>query len=151
MLHKQSVDYTYFCHKKDTYTWIDHILCNRLSIPHIKSCTIIPEESNNNSDHLPIQLKFSVKVSGPSCKKESHDKNYKGTVKPDWTNDAKKEMYASMVSGKISDIPPIDIHKLNRDTITCKVNERLEHINSILISTAKEAGCLPLKTLKVKT
>ena len=62
-------------------------------------------------------------VSEPSCKKETHDKKYKGTAKPDWTNDAKKEIYASMVSGKIPNIPPIDIHELNRDTITCKVNE----------------------------
>merc|ERR1712215_125654 len=48
MLHKQDVNYTYFCHKNETHTWIDHILCNRLNIPYISSCDIIPEESTIN-------------------------------------------------------------------------------------------------------
>ena len=54
MLHKQRIEYTYFCHKNETYTWIDHILCNRRDVPNIKSCSIIPEQSSNNSDHLPL-------------------------------------------------------------------------------------------------
>ena len=107
MLHKQKVNYTYFGHKRETYTWIDHILCNRLDIPHIRSCAIIPEEPNNNSDHLPIQLKFSIKINESSPKKETHVKNH-GIAKPNWTNDENKKMYANLVCGKISNISPID-------------------------------------------
>ena len=59
-------------------------------------------------------------------------------------------MYANLVCGKISNISPIDTHELTREDIKCKLNERLESITSILISTAKEIGCVPLKTLKPK-
>ena len=59
-------------------------------------------------------------------------------------------MYAILVCGKISNISPIDTHELTSDNIKDKLNEILELINSILISTAKEAGCLPLETLKPK-
>ena len=71
-------------------------------------------------------------------KKKTYDKKHKGIAKPNWSNDEKKKKYANLVSGKIPNIPPIDIHELTRDDIKDKLNERLEHINSILISTAKE-------------
>ena len=114
MLHKQNVNYTYFCHKNETYMWINPILCNRLDVPFISSCEIIPEEPTNCSDHLPIQLKFSIKVSESSPKKETYDR-HKGIAKPNWTNDEKKKKYANLVDGKISNISPIDTHELTRD------------------------------------
>ena len=72
-------------------------------------------------------------------------KKHKGIAKLNWTNDEKKKTYANLICSKISNISLIDTHELTRDDIKCKLNERLENIHSILISTAKEAGCVPLK------
>ena len=69
MLHKQNVEYTYFCHKNKTYTWIDHIICDHHDASNITSCAIIPEESSNNSDHLPVQLIFSLAIKELNPKK----------------------------------------------------------------------------------
>ena len=56
----QCVKYTYFSHWNNQYTWIDHILTTDHNFSRIKSCQIIPEESGNVSDHLPIRMDFSV-------------------------------------------------------------------------------------------
>ena len=74
-----------------------------------------------------------------------------GIIKPNWSNDHKVLMYNNLVRDKISNITPICTNKLNEEELKIKVNERLEHVNSIFISTTKEAGCLPIKVLKAKT
>ena len=71
-------------------------------------------------------------------------------VKPNWSNDNKVLMYNNLVCDKISNITPICPNKLNEEELKIKVNERLEHIKSIFISTTKEVDCLPLKFLKAK-
>ena len=40
----QCVNYTFFSHSNNHYTWIDHILTTDLNASRIKSCQIIPEE-----------------------------------------------------------------------------------------------------------
>ena len=62
LLYKQPTAYTFFCHKNRHYTWIDHIICSRDELIKIKSCQITPEEPNNLSDHLPVQVVFSLSI-----------------------------------------------------------------------------------------
>ena len=79
-LHRQKVNYTYFCHENSTYTWIDHIICERRETTKISSCHIIPEEPGNNSDHLPVQLKYSMSLNGiKEHGKLSHNSNVRET------------------------------------------------------------------------
>ena len=54
----------------------------------------------NNSDHLPMQLKCSIKVSESSPKKETYDR-HKSFAKLNWTNDEKKKKYAKQIGNHI--------------------------------------------------
>ena len=47
-------------HTSKKYTWIDHILCNMNDMSRVKICSIIQEEAENFSDHLPVRIEFSL-------------------------------------------------------------------------------------------
>ena len=55
-LAKQPVNYTYFSHLCNHYTWIDHIIVNRYDSDTVQYCKIMEEDGQNTSDHLPIRL-----------------------------------------------------------------------------------------------
>ena len=148
LLQKQSVQYTYFCHANKTYTWIDHILCERREIDNITSCSIISEEHGNNSDHLPIRLQFSIPIS-ESGKLQANYQEYK--VPPNWSNAKHVALYSSLVTSKLSEIPLICTNGLCADELKYELDQRLEQINSILITATKESGCIPSKVLRPKT
>ena len=147
LLQKQIVNYTYFCHENKYYTWIDHIICERRDEKNITSCHIIPEEPGNTSDHLPVQLKFSISISGKNKQKViSHN-----TIHPNWTNHKNVEKYSKLVTEECSKMAPICINSLNDSNIKYKIDQRLEQINNILITATKQSGCIPQKVLKAKT
>jgi len=49
-----SKGFTYFYHKRNGYTWIDHVLCVQFDSGSIISCLIIDDVAENISDNLPI-------------------------------------------------------------------------------------------------
>ena len=51
-LANQSVQYTYFCHARNVYTWIDLVLCFDYDAPSVHTCSILPLSPDNDSDHL---------------------------------------------------------------------------------------------------
>ena len=151
MIQNQHTKYTYFCHANNTYTWIDHIICEKRDVPNISSCCIKPEESGNTSDHLPVQLKFSVNVNEISKQNENVNKSGMGNIKPNWSNNKKVEMYSNIVLGKISNILPIDVNNICFNNIKYELDQRISQINNTIISATKESGCIPVKFLKAKT
>ena len=62
MLFPQSLNYTYFCHKRDVFTWLDHVLCMQHDVDSVTQCSISRPMADNNSDHLPIKITFHIKV-----------------------------------------------------------------------------------------
>ena len=58
----QQVNYTYFGHTNQTYTWIDHILSYEYDVDNTTGCVIIPEEDGNVGDHLPLKIVFDVHI-----------------------------------------------------------------------------------------
>ena len=59
-LHRQPTPYTYFCHKRSIYTWIEHMTSSKHDVSIIRSCEIIPLECTNVSDHLPLRLTLQL-------------------------------------------------------------------------------------------
>ena len=55
-LFPQSVKYTYFCHDKQAYSWIDHVASSSHDLHNIVNCQIIPLDCDNLSDHLPVRV-----------------------------------------------------------------------------------------------
>ena len=150
-LHRQKVNYTYFCHENSTYTWIDHIICERRETTKISSCHIIPEEPGNNSDHLPVQLKYSMSLNG--IKEHnilSHNSN-SWEISPNWSNDRKVDAYKNLVPEKLSRISPICINNCDNNSFKYQIDQRLQEINNVLTMSTKESGCVPTKMFKPKT
>jgi hypothetical protein len=54
MLNNSTNCFTYFCHKRSVYTWIDHVLCSDFDASSITNCSILEYVADNVSDHLPM-------------------------------------------------------------------------------------------------
>ena len=112
----------------------------------VKVCSIIPEESGNVSDHLPVRIEFSLLL----------EKNHQQPiirnqlVQPKWSNDLKNERYLQITSEKLSQIGNLSIPASGLQDTREHINERFETVNNILKNAASEAGCIPNKTLKQK-
>ena len=102
---KQSPRYTFFCHTSNKYTWIDHILCNMNDLKQVKACSIIPEDSGNVSDHLPVRINFSLLLE----KNHQQQINRSQPVQPEWSNDLRNERYLQITSEKLSQIGNLSI------------------------------------------
>ena len=143
---KQNPRYTFFCHTSNRYTWIDHILCNMNDMNRVNARSIIQEDPENVSDHLPIRIQFSLLLE----KNHQQPKNTNQIAQPKWSNALKNERYLQITSEKLSQIGNLSIAASGHQNIKELVNKRLETINSILKNAASEAGCVPNKTLKPK-
>ena len=140
---EQNSRYTFFCHTSKKYTWIDHVLCNMSDMGHVTMCSIIQEESENVSDHLPIRIQFSLLL-----ERNQQQPEYKSHIaQPKWSNPLRNEKYLHITSNKLSQLEKLSIPANN---VKGYLNNRLATVNNILTSAASEAGCIPNKTLKPK-
>lgn len=53
----------YFCHNRNVYKWLDHVLHYYHDVSSISECQMHPLTSENDSDHLPISARFSKYIS----------------------------------------------------------------------------------------
>ena len=143
---KQNPRYTFFCHTSNKYTWIDHILCNMNDLNQVNSCSIIPEESENVSDHLPVRIEFSLLLE----KNHPQPVSRSQLAQPTWSNDLRNERYLQITSEKLSQIGNLSIPESGTQDIKTIINARFKTVNNILKNAASEAGCRPNKTLKPK-
>ena len=143
----QNPRYTFFCHTSKKYTWIDHILCSKTDMSSVKTCSIIPEESENVSDHLPVRIEFSLLLERNNQQPPNNDQ----TSQPRWNNTLRNEKYLQLTSIKLSEIGKLAIPSSDPHEIKAAINKRFDAINKILKDAASEAGCVPKKSLKPKT
>ena len=111
----------------------------------VNSCSIIPEESENVSDHLPVRIEFSLLE-----KKHPQPVSRSQLAQPTWTNDLRNERYLQITSEKLSQIGNLSIPESGTQDIKTIINARFKTVNNILKNAASEAGCIPNKTLKQK-
>ena len=147
LLFKQEVKYTLFCHTSKKYTWIDHILCNMNNVSSISTCSIIKEDPDNVSDHLPVRIKFTLLLNQNNTQSKNNPNNI---AQPNWSNASRNNKYLQITTNKLSLIGKLSIpisESLNMKDI---LNKRFEVINNILKESASESGCIPHKSLKPK-
>lgn len=144
--HKQDVEYTYFNHSNKHYTWIDHVLCPARDAKHIISCKIIPEEPENVSDHLPLQVIFTLQHEYKQVQKP--DLTFR-TV-PNWTNQERNKKYCELLSDAMKQLQNADDDPLSQSNLQQWVDRRLDEITRIIHSSAAEAGCTPKRPRKPK-
>ena len=147
---KQDVDYTYFCHENENYSWIDHVICSSKGVDKFHKCKIIPEDCDNVSDHLPIRSSFSVTIG--RCEAVNIDPIKNVCVPPNWSNKCRNVNYNDIVSDLFNNVPLLaDSEFTDQQTLSTAINTRLGFINETLHTATKAAGCIPSKILKPKT
>ena len=147
-LFPQTVRYTYFNHLNRHYSWIDHVLCFQRDLSKITQCIIVPEDPGNMSDHLPIQVTFTV-PSKPVIK------NSPGVIQqefpiPKWKDLNAIECFQQSLSDRLFGLESLDSSRICTDTLQTCVDNRLSIINSAIHSAAREAGIVPKNSFKPK-
>ena len=145
MLYEQDINYTFFCHSRQAYTWIDHVLSTKSDLDCISQCKIITEDPCNVSDHLPVRLEFKVRIcentkAGPqNVKRQFH-------VPPNWSSHTRNSKYCDILADKLYKLGDcLSDTNLRAFDVESIVNERLSDINEAIHSAAREAGCVPNK------
>ena len=93
------------------------MICERKDIFNVSSCSIIPEECGNNSDHLPVQQIFTMIMNSTFKQRECSHMQHTGKISPNWSNVIKVENYSKLVTEQIVNIAPICVKSLNYDNI----------------------------------
>ena len=147
MMYSQCVNYTYFSHARNVYTWIDHVLSTSNDTESILNCTIIDHNSCNVSDHLPVHIEFLLKCNESQGKTPLRDKY--SYVQPNWSNYSRNEKYCNILASKLSNLSYINdlVNYKNSEEV---VNKRLYEVNDAIHSATKEAGCIPARVCKPK-
>lgn len=144
----QSVHYTYFCLKRNIFTWIDHALVTNNGKGSVTSCRIVPLQEGNLSDHLPVRVTFSIQCN-PS-KSERVDK-HEGNNFPRvfWGNNEKNEVYRSLLEAKLLAHPLANISEITRrEEAEHIVSELTASVNIAMHEASAEAGCVKQRHYK---
>ena len=140
------MNYTYFSHSNNHYTWIDHILTTDHNVSRTKSCQIIPEESGNVSDHLPIRMEFSVTTTVKDESTNATNQQTKRHGAPYWGNVQRRSEHNYILQRELGNLGTLNIDKDNKDDVE-SVQKSLDNyiykVNNIIHSATVESGCLP--------
>ena len=89
-----------------------------------------------------MRLQFQVLINGMNKHTANFQNHHKAKIPPNWSNTKKVTMYLSLVTEKLSEISPICVNSLSDCDIQYVLDQRLEQINSILVTATKESGCI---------
>jgi hypothetical protein len=138
MERKQAVQWTFFCEALRHYTWIDHVLVPGHERDAIQSCSILPLDIMNPSDHLPISTVIRISCSTVETLKDESLFH----PQPRWKDECVKTRYKDALSGRLQSLAPI--HPTGgTKSLTTAANDQIEKITAHMNSAATEAGCLP--------
>lgn len=111
------VKYTYFCYKRNVFTWLDHVLCAYHDLECVKDCNILGPCADNVSDHLPVSMTFSVHVppstndninSDPTCHEYRSTTDFPPQISITWDSDVKSR-YNVLLKEKLLHIEPLNV------------------------------------------
>ena len=145
----QKVNFTY--QGSNARSYIDHVFAPEYIMNSIEACTIIEEDANNISDHLPLSTVIMLK-----SLQSKHDDERSVNVsfpRPKWHDLNFQNLYCDEVRRRLTGLTYPDIQKVTVDTALGYINQLCENISDILHQCVK--NCLiqkpPRKTLHNKS
>ena len=147
----QTVDYTFFCHARNVFTWIDHVLCLDRDANNVINCCIIPPDVDNVSDHLPVQCKFTVKCNSKDCDVSSEER-YAYHPQPNWASHHRNVHYNDILCDKLQSVTTSsNLFNLPIDSdLNDAINKVFSDVSQAIHDATKEAKCVPQKVFKPK-
>ena len=150
MCFNQKVKYSYFCHKRNIYTWIDHVLMPEYELNTVRECKIIELTVNNVSDHLPLRTVFSIHPVPANDYIRSGVKS-NTTTKPYWNNNARNALYTSVLENKLHALPTFTFGEdRDRASVERDVNSAINFICTAIHDAANNSGVLPKRSFTPK-
>ena len=110
----QSVEYTFYCHARHVYTWIDHVLCPSHLLGRFSKCCIIPPHPDNDSDHLPVIACFSIEGISACSLGESGRGIPKAPGIPPLRDTHAKQQFKELLEQKLVRIDKLNLNETNR-------------------------------------
>ena len=139
LLTRQNVNYTYFCHKRNVYTWIDHVL----TFDYDKcECKIISLEASNVSDHLPLRFVFRYTFDAKNGLSQEKMQNECRTNirKLNWDRPDKCAAYNRLLETKLGQLGAPSFVS-DREGAQRYVNTRMRELTGLIHSAAIASGC----------
>ena len=138
LMFNKSVDYSYFCHTNSTYTWIDHILCSDHEFNDVISCSIVPEEADNTSDHLPLRLVFNINTQVSPCIKSPRDCQI---MRPVWGCKHNRELFNVMLADNLKKLGIFNA--VEGTNIQTDIDDYISKLNEAIHNATVSSGCIP--------
>jgi hypothetical protein len=109
------VDYTFFCIKRNVYTWIDHIVTTEYDVNKLVSCKIVPLEEGNVSHHLPIRFSYRLEIPTiqPSLPSKARN-NFQHFSNANWSNSKNNDLYNEILHSKLEELGCLDLTNVLR-------------------------------------
>ena len=142
---EQSLNYTYFCNTTGNMSWLDHCISTSHDTDNILSCTILPLDENNLSDHLPVQISFSVSCADMKNKRQSN-MSHQQFPPAKWDNHARNDKYRECLAINLMNIDPVST---DGDT-QHNIDMYIDNMNHATHAASREAGCTQQRKYKPK-
>ena len=130
----QKVNFTY--QRSNARSYIDHVFAPEYIMNSIEACTIIEEDANNISDHLPLSTVIMLK----SLQSKHDDVSF---PRPKWHDSNFQNLYCDEVRRRLMGLTYPDIQRVTVDTALGYINQLCEDISDILHQCVK--NCLNQK------
>ena len=142
----QKEKFTFFCHKRAVYTWIDHVATTTYDMKNVQDCSILPLCYHNVSDHLPLKCTFLVNT----VVSKTSSYTYQAGPRPNWGNTQRNVNYADLLNNKLSEINVHYNDSFTKPDIESYINNVFEYVCNSMHSCAKESGIVPSKCFRPK-
>ena len=148
----QSIDYTYFCDKREVFSWLDHVMCFHYDMYSVTECIVVNREPDNDSDHLPIRFVFHVKDASDTLFKANMSADRKGnSVYVSWKCANAQARYKSALEAKLYNMKSLTINVSDSsEAVQCEVDRFTEDFTKAVHDATKESGCSPNKHFQPK-
>lgn len=138
----QMTRYTRFCHKNNSYSWLDHCLCS--SRLKLTSCKITEESLQNDSDHLPVVAEVVIPRCGGvgGSTPGDHTRSRPRQI-PSWKSSYHNSLFNTVLQSKLESVPEID----NSSTLSARELQSamtiwLQRICDAIHGSANETVCV---------
>lgn len=139
----QAVQYTYFCHARNIFTWIDHVLCPMHLLSRFTKCCISPPHPDNDSDHLPVQMLFSLSTASLAASVDSRDGRATAPGIPQLRDTTTKQHFQEMLKQKLRGIEKLELEMSRTEDpgrLQWKLDEQLSTIREAIAESAIAAS-----------
>ena len=131
------MNYTFYSESWRSY--IDHVLVSEGIYHNITSCSILPHNTVNMSDHLPLKVTFNISCDKVRVTNDKCNGRVASIPRIDWSKETNRIKYLNSLNKKSEYIDEVNIDLCgNAETAQILVNK----MNQQIVNCIQDAYCL---------